>query len=93
MLEINHFSMQVYSHSISYFFCICFLQHNFIFIQVLVPRTDIGVVSGKRKRVKREEMSAQQQQAQLLDINVEDTANPATVVKAFKVCWLKQHFC
>lgn len=57
-----------------------------------MPRTDIGVVSGKRKRVKREEMSAQQQQAQLLDINVEDTANPATVVKAFKVCWLKQHF-
>lgn len=59
-------------------------------IQVLVPRTDIGVVSGKRKRVKREEMSAQQQQAQLLDINVEDTANPATVVKAFKVCYFIQ---
>ncbi|XP_042883818.1 lysine-specific demethylase 5A-like isoform X2 [Penaeus japonicus] len=55
-------------------------------LEVLVPRTDIGVVSGKRKRVKREEMSAQQQQAQLLDINVEDTANPATVVKAFKDC-------
>lgn len=55
-----------------------------------MPRTDIGVVSGKRKRVKREEMSAQQQQAQLLDINVEDTANPATVVKAFKVRYLMQ---
>lgn len=53
--------------------------------QVLVPRTDIGVVSGKRKRVKREEMSAQQQQAQLLDISLEDAANPPTVVKAFKV--------
>lgn len=50
-----------------------------------MPRTDIGVVSGKRKRVKREEMSALQQQAQLLDISMEDAANSAIVVKAFKV--------
>lgn len=65
-----------------------FLKKNshLTLLEVLVPRTDIGVVSGKRKRVKREEMSAQQQQAQLLDISFEDTANPATVVKAFKEC-------
>ncbi|KAK7080654.1 Lysine-specific demethylase 5A [Halocaridina rubra] len=65
-----------------------FLKKNshLALLEVLVPRTDIGVVSGKRKRVKREEMSAQQQQAQLLDISVEDSANPATVVKAFKEC-------
>lgn len=52
-----------------------------------MPRTDIGVVSGKRKRVKREEMSALQQQAQLLDISLDDAANSATVVKAFKVTY------
>ncbi|KAG7166548.1 Lysine-specific demethylase 5C-like [Homarus americanus] len=65
-----------------------FLKKNshLTLLEVLVPRTDIGVVSGKRKRVKREEMSAQQQQAQLLDITLEDAANPATVVKAFKEC-------
>ena len=65
----------------------------FNFFQVLVPRTDIGVVSGKRKRVKREEMSALQQQAQLLDIPMEDAANSATVVKAFKVTLHSQVFC
>ena len=43
------------------------------------------MVSSKRKRVKKDEMSPQQQQAQLLDISIEDTANSATVVKAFKV--------
>ncbi|XP_069947647.1 lysine-specific demethylase 5A isoform X2 [Cherax quadricarinatus] len=65
-----------------------FLKKNshLALLEVLVPRTDIGVVSGKRKRVKREEMSAQQQQAQLLDISLEDAANPPTVVKAFKEC-------
>ncbi|CAL4073717.1 unnamed protein product [Meganyctiphanes norvegica] len=65
-----------------------FLKKNshLTLLEVLVPRTDIGVVSGKRKRVKREEMSPQQQQAQLLDISLDDTANPATVVKAFKEC-------
>ncbi|XP_076035943.1 lysine demethylase 5 isoform X2 [Oratosquilla oratoria] len=65
-----------------------FLKKNshLTLIEVLVPRMDIGVVSGKRKRVKREEMSAQQQQAQLLDMSIEDAANPANVVKAFKDC-------
>ncbi|XP_045603249.1 lysine-specific demethylase 5A isoform X2 [Procambarus clarkii] len=65
-----------------------FLKKNshLTLLEVLVPRTDIGVVSGKRKRVKREEMSAQQQQTQLLDISLEDAANPPTVVKAFKEC-------
>ncbi|XP_071532238.1 lysine-specific demethylase 5A isoform X2 [Panulirus ornatus] len=65
-----------------------FLKKNshLTLLEVLVPRTDIGVVSGKRKRVKREEMSAQQQQAQLLDISLEDAANSPTVVKAFKEC-------
>lgn len=65
-----------------------FLKKNshLTLLEVLVPRTDIGVVSGKRKRVKREEMSPQQQQAQLLDISIDETANPATVVKAFKEC-------
>ncbi|KAG0710048.1 Lysine-specific demethylase 5A [Chionoecetes opilio] len=65
-----------------------FLKKNshLTLLEVLVPRTDIGVVSGKRKRVKREEMSALQQQAQLLDISMEDAANSAIVVKAFKEC-------
>lgn len=65
-----------------------FLKKNshLTLLEVLVPRTDIGVVSGKRKRVKREEMSALQQQAQLLDISLDDAANSATVVKAFKEC-------
>ncbi|KAK3857439.1 hypothetical protein Pcinc_003821 [Petrolisthes cinctipes] len=65
-----------------------FLKKNshLTLLEVLVPRTDIGVVSGKRKRVKREEMSAQQQQVQLLDMSIEDAAISSSVVKAFKDC-------
>ncbi|RXG69427.1 Lysine-specific demethylase 5A [Armadillidium vulgare] len=55
-------------------------------LEILLPRTDIGVVSAKRKRVKKDDMSPQQQLGQLLDISFEDAATPSVVVKAYKDC-------
>jgi hypothetical protein len=60
--------------------------------QVLVPRTEVGVIgSNKRKRFKKDELTTVQQAAALLDITALQAANPARLVKAYKVGLIKQY--
>ncbi|KAA0199715.1 hypothetical protein HAZT_HAZT010386 [Hyalella azteca] len=66
-----------------------FLKKNstFSLIEVLVPRTEVGVIgSNKRKRFKKDELTTVQQAAALLDITALQAANPARLVKAYKDC-------
>lgn len=67
---------------------ICFYlcsNKRYYFVQVLAPRSEIGVVSSsKRKRVKKEDTTLQQM-AHLLDVSTEDAAVSNIMVKAYRV--------
>ncbi|KAF2350829.1 JmjN domain [Trinorchestia longiramus] len=66
-----------------------FLKKNstYSLIEVLVPRTEVGVVgSNKRKRFKKDELSSVQQAAVLLEISAQHAADPAYLLRAYKDC-------
>lgn len=73
-----------------------FIKKNshFSLMEVLVPRTEIGLVSSnKRKRVKKDDMTTLQQTAMLLDISIEDAADANLMVNSYRVSIIAARVC